>query len=78
MPKVIRIELPEGREAMGWVWPNDSLRGHATYRSRWLEDFRERWHRALVDERWNYSARLEAAIRLGTLYEEKIECTALK
>ena len=60
VPKVIRVELPESFS--DW-WPcfDLSAMSRAAYEARWFEDFRDRWRRALHDERWHYRARLERA-----------------
>lgn len=62
VPKVIKVRLAEKTDREDWTPCFDlSAIGRTAYEARWFADFRERWQRALRDERWNYRARLEAA-----------------
>lgn len=63
MPRVIKVELTEKvAERVDWTPCFDlSAIGRGAYERRWFTDFRERWRKALRDERWNYRARLEQA-----------------
>lgn len=60
VPKVIRVALPEGKSSDWWPCFDLTAIGGRAYEKAWFEDFRSRWKRALVDERWNYRSRLEA------------------
>ena len=60
VPKILRIELPEGKSSDWWPCFDLSAMGQEAYEVRWFEDFRERWQRALRDEHWNFLSRLEA------------------
>lgn len=73
VPRVIRVELPEGTQGAGdWAPCFDlSALDNGAYEWRWFEGFRARWQRALLDERWNYRARLERAVQLTNDKEEQ-------
>ena len=61
VPKVIKVPLVEGKSTDWHPCFDLSAIGRQAYEASWFADFRERWQRALRDERWNYRARLEAA-----------------
>jgi hypothetical protein len=61
VPKVVRVPLQEGQSSEWWPCFDLSAMGREAYEVRWFEDFRDRWRRALRDERWNFRARLERA-----------------
>ena len=60
MPKVIRVELPEGKDSDWWPCFDLSKISNAAFDRAWFEDFQAQWRRALANERWRFYARLEA------------------